>query len=106
MLRFDNAPKKATNLSLNSKVLEVARELGMNVSQTVDALLTKEVERRYWGGWNERNKEAIEAYNARIRRDGIWGAKYRTFAGSLGDGRDTPDPRPDLKPAPTKRKVA
>ncbi|MBC7393998.1 MAG: type II toxin-antitoxin system CcdA family antitoxin, partial [Variovorax sp.] len=30
MLHFDNAPKKATNLSLNSKVLEMARELGMN----------------------------------------------------------------------------
>jgi antitoxin CcdA len=39
MLKFDNAPKKATNLSLNSKVLEVAREMGMNISQTVDALL-------------------------------------------------------------------
>jgi antitoxin CcdA len=87
MLRFDNAPKKATNLSLNSKVLEVARELGMNLSQTVDALLAKEVERLYWEQWGERNKEAIEHYNERIRRDGIWGAKYRTFARSLGDGR-------------------
>lgn len=106
MLRFDNAPKKATNLSLNSKVLEVARELGMNVSQTVDALLAKEVERRYWEGWNERNKEAIEAYNTRIRRDGVWGAKYRTFAGSLGDRRQTPDLKSDQKPEPSKRKAA
>lgn len=89
MLRFDNGPKKATNLSLNSKVLEVARELGMNVSQTVDALLTKEVERVYWEQWKERNKDAIKDYNARIRREGIWGAKYRTFARSLGDGRDS-----------------
>jgi antitoxin CcdA len=87
MLRFDNAPKKATNLSLNTKVLEMARELGMNVSQTVDALLAKEVERVYWEQWKERNKDAIEDYNARIRGEGIWGAKYRTFARSLGDGR-------------------
>ena len=28
MLRFEHAPKKATNLSLNSKVLEAARESG------------------------------------------------------------------------------
>ena len=90
MRRFENAPKKATNLSLNAKVLEMARELGMNVSQTVDALLAKEVERRYWEQWKERNKEGIEAYNARIRRDGIWGAKYRTFARSLGDGGQEP----------------
>ena len=87
MLRFDNAPKKATNLSLNSKVLEMARELGMNLSQTVDGLLAEEVKRRYWEKWNEENKDAIAAYNARIAKEGLPLAKYRTFARSLGDGR-------------------
>lgn len=87
MLQFDKAPKKATNLSLNSKVLEMARALGMNVSQTVDALLAEEVKRRYWEQWNERNKDAIDAYNARIAKYGLPLAKYRTFAKSLGDGR-------------------
>ena len=87
MLRFDKAPKKATNLSLNSKVLEAARELGMNLSQTVDGLLAEEVKRRYWEKWNEENKEAIAAYNARIAKEGLPLAKYRTFARSLGDGK-------------------
>ncbi|OUM03916.1 type II toxin-antitoxin system CcdA family antitoxin [Variovorax sp. JS1663] len=79
MFRFDNAPKKAANLSLNSKVLEMARELGMNVSQTVDHLLAEEVKRRYWEKWAEENKEAMEAYNARIAKEGLPLAKYRTF---------------------------
>jgi antitoxin CcdA len=87
MPRFDNAPKKATNLSLNSKVLEAAREMGMNVSQTVDELLAAEVKRRYWARWNEDNKEAIAAYNARVAKEGLPLAKYRTFARSLGDGK-------------------
>ena len=87
MLRFNNAPKKATNLTLNSKVLEAARELGMNVSQTVDSLLAEEVKRRYWEKWAEENKEAMEAYNARIAKEGLPLAKYRTFARSLGDGK-------------------
>jgi antitoxin CcdA len=87
MLRFDNAPKKATNLSLNSKVLEMARELGMNVSQTVDGLLAEEVKRRYWEKWAEENKEGIAAHNARIAKEGLPLAKYRTFARSLGDGK-------------------
>lgn len=87
MPRFDNGPKKATNLSLNSKVLEMARELGMNVSQTVDSLLAEEVKRRYWAKWAEENKEAMEAYNARIAKEGLPLAKYRTFARSLGDGK-------------------
>lgn len=79
MLKFDNAAKKATNLSLNSKVLEAAREMGMNVSQTVDQLLAAEVKRRYWERWNEDNKEAIAEYNARIAREGLPLAKYRSF---------------------------
>ena len=79
MLRFDNAPKRPTNLSLNAKVLDMARELGMNVSQTVDALLADEVRRRYWERWNEENKDAVAAYNERVEREGLPLAKYRTF---------------------------
>ncbi len=74
------APKRATNLTLNSKVLDLARELGMNLSQTVDTLLAEEVRRRYWERWNADNKDAIDAYNDRIERDGLPLAKYRSFA--------------------------
>ena len=79
MLRFEHAPKKATNLSLNSKVLEAAREMGMNLSQTVDTLLADEVKRRYWEQWNESNKLAVAEYNARIATYGLPLEKYRTF---------------------------
>ena len=80
MLRPDSPPKRATNLTLNAKVLDMARELGMNLSQTVDGLLAEEVQRRYWERWNEENKAAISAYNERIERDGLPLAKYRSFA--------------------------
>jgi antitoxin CcdA len=79
MLRADASAKRPTNLSLNGKVLDMARELGMNISQTVDALLAEEVQRRYWARWNEDNKQAIADYNARIEREGLPLAKYRTF---------------------------
>ncbi|WP_395702096.1 type II toxin-antitoxin system CcdA family antitoxin [Aquabacterium sp.] len=80
MLNFDDGVKRPTNLSLNAKVLDMARELGMNLSQTVDALLAEEVRKRYWARWNEDNKDAIAAYNARIEREGLPLAKYRSFA--------------------------
>lgn len=79
MLRSDNAPKRATNLTLSVKVLDMARELGMNLSQTVDALLAAEVRKRYWERWNDENKEAVEAYNARVEKVGLPLAKHRTF---------------------------
>ena len=79
MLRFEDAPKKPTNLSLNADVLAMARELGMNVSRTVDALLAEEVKRQYWARWNEQNREAIDQYNDRIEQEGLPLAQYRTF---------------------------
>jgi len=87
MLKFEDAPKKATNLTLNTRVLEMARELGMNISQTVDALLAEEVRRRYWEKWKEDSKEGIAAANERVAKHGLPLAKYRTFARGIGDGR-------------------
>ena len=87
MLQFDNGPKKATNLSINTKVLEAARELGMNISQTVETLLADEVRRRYWQKWNDDNKDAIHQYNARIAQHGLPLSKHRSFGKHLGDGQ-------------------
>ena len=73
------APKRPVNLSINARTLELAKDLGMNISQTVDTLLADEVTRRYWEQWNESNKDAIDAYNARIAKEGLPLAKYRSF---------------------------
>lgn len=79
MLRFDDAPKKSANLSLNAEVLAMARELGMNVSKTVDALLAEEVKRQYWARWNSQNQDAIASYNARIEQEGFPLHAFRSF---------------------------
>ena len=71
--------KRPINLSLNARTLKRARELNINISQTVDMLLADEVNRRYWEQWNERNKGAIDAYNARIADEGLPLANYRSF---------------------------
>ena len=74
-----DSPKRPINLSLNARTLELAKQMGMNISQTVDTLLADEVKRRYWEQWNERNKDAIDAYNERIATEGLPLAKYRSF---------------------------
>lgn len=85
MLNFDSAPKRAANLSLNAKVLDAARELGMNVSQTVDALLAEAVRQRYWQQWEAQNRDAIAAYNQRVATKGTPLAKYRNWGRQLDD---------------------
>jgi antitoxin CcdA len=79
MRSIRTAPKRAINLSLNAKVLDMAREMGLNISQTVDALLTEEVMRQYWQRWQHDNADAIAAYNARIEREGLFSDRYRSF---------------------------
>lgn len=79
MRRLANAPKRAINLSLNSAVLDMAKELRLNISQTVDRMLCAEVERVYWERWREENAHAIEHYNARIEREGLFSDRHRTF---------------------------
>ena len=73
------SPKRPINLSLNAKVLDMAKDMGLNISQTVDALLTEEVLRQYWQRWQHDNAEAIEHYNARIQREGLFSDRYRSF---------------------------
>ena len=77
MRSIRNAPKRAINLTLNSKVLDMAREMGLNISQTVDALLTEEVLKQHWQRWQHDNAEAIEHYNARIAREGTLSQRIR-----------------------------
>ena len=79
MRSIRNAPKRAINLSLNAKVLDMARDMGMNISQTVDTLLTEAVLKQYWERWNEDNAEAIAAYNERVEREGLFSDRVRTF---------------------------
>ena len=71
MLNFDG-PKKATNLSLDAATIEKAKSMGLNLSKVVNELLEKEVRRVYRLKWAERNKTAIEAYNAKIDSEGTF----------------------------------
>lgn len=79
MLATGKPPKRAVNVSLNAQVLDTAREMGLNLSATVDTLLAEEVRKRYWQRWNEENKDAIDHYNTRIGREGLPLSRYRTF---------------------------
>ena len=79
MRQFRDAPKRPINLSLNSAVVAMAKEMGLNISQVVDDLLTQEMQRRHWERWTADNQAAIEHYNTRIEREGMFSDKHRTF---------------------------
>ncbi|MDP2255111.1 MAG: type II toxin-antitoxin system CcdA family antitoxin [Polaromonas sp.] len=46
MLQSDSPPMTVVTLGLDSKMLDLADQLGINISETVDRLLLIEVEKR------------------------------------------------------------
>jgi len=79
-LHFDaSAPKKATNLSINSDLLRQAKELNINLSQQVESFLSELVRKAKQQQWLAENAEAIAAYNERIEKEGVFSEGLRRF---------------------------
>ena len=76
---FDQkAPKKPTNLSINSDLLMLAKKSGINLSRVLEhrlaELLLEEKRRK----WKEDNREAIEQYNSHVAT-GVFSDGLRSF---------------------------
>lgn len=71
--------KKAANLSIRGDLLEEARALGINLSQTLEKALVVEVKKAKEAAWLEQNRAAIEAYNRHVTEHGLWSDGFRTF---------------------------
>lgn len=74
-----NAPKKPTNLSINSDLLTKTRALKINLSATLEKALGRELARAEAEKWAETNKAAIQAYNAVVEEHGTFGDEFRDF---------------------------
>ena len=75
----ENAPKKATNLSINSDLLNKARGLKINLSATLEQALTVQVRNAERELWAEENKEAIQALNELADKNGLFADSFRDF---------------------------
>ena len=74
-----NAPKKPTNLSINSDLLNEAKSLKINLSATLEAALLYELKAARRDLWLAENKEAIDACNKLAESHGLFADKHRVF---------------------------
>lgn len=74
-----NAPKKPTNLSINSDLLKKTRSLNINLSATLEQSLKNILAEKAAAQWRADNKNAIAAYNKYIEENGLFGDEYRAF---------------------------
>lgn len=71
--------KSPVNLRIRSSLKEKAKSLEINLSQTLEATLEKEISRREREAWISENRRAIEAYNKRVEEHGPALSAYRNF---------------------------
>ena len=74
-----NAPKKPTNLSINSDLLAKTRALDINLSATLEQALKQQLAQAKATKWGETNKTAIQAYNTFVEDNGCFGDEFREF---------------------------
>ena len=73
------APKRATNLSINADLLSKAKELGINLSATLEQALVEALRKRQSDQWVAENQAAIEAYNEHVDQQGVFSDGLRRF---------------------------
>lgn len=73
------AGKRPANLTISARLLDKARHLKINLSQTLEERLAQLVREAEAEEWLAANRKAIGAYNARVERDGVWSDKLRGF---------------------------
>jgi antitoxin CcdA len=74
-----SAPKKPTNLSVNSDLLAKAKSLKLNLSATLEKALADEVRRAQRAQWLKKNQDAIAASNRLAEKKGLFADSYRTI---------------------------
>ena len=75
---FDaNAPKKPTNLSVNSDLLSKSRALDINLSATLEQALQAKLAQADAEKWAADNRKAIRAYNEFVEENGCFGEEYQ-----------------------------
>jgi len=71
--------KKSTNLSINSDLLRRARASKINLSRTLEERLTEILRQEERQAWLTENAAAINDYNTRIEKNGVFSDGVRSF---------------------------
>ena len=71
--------KRATNVSLDGRLLTEARALGINISRACDHGLALHIAEERARRWLEENKAALDSSNAYVERHGLPLARHRQF---------------------------
>ena len=73
------ASKKATNVSINSELLQEAKVLKINLSATLEQELVRLIRQKRRAQWLKENRPALDDYNAFVEKHGVFSDGLRQF---------------------------
>ncbi len=71
--------RKATNISLDTGIVEEAKRLGINISRACENGLARQIAEVRGRIWREENAAAMDAANAWVEEHGVPLSQYRRF---------------------------
>jgi antitoxin CcdA len=74
-----NAPKKPTNLTVNSDLLSQAKSFHINISSVLENALEEKLKQKKEEEWLKENEDSIIAYNKNIEQNGAFSDGLRDF---------------------------
>jgi antitoxin CcdA len=76
---IDTARRKPVNVTVNEDLLASARKYKLNLSRLLEDSLITELKLRWQDQWLDENKAAIDAYNKRVAKHGVFSDGLRRF---------------------------
>lgn len=74
-----HARRVATNLSVDSRLIDRAKPLGINLSRLFERALELAITEHEREAWLIENQDAVDGYNERVSRRGVFSDGWRTF---------------------------
>lgn len=74
-----SAHRVATNLSVDARLIRKAKPLGINLSRVFERALECAIAERERETWLAENQEAIDSYNERVEKRGVFSDGRRKF---------------------------
>ena len=71
--------KKPTNVSIRADLLAEAKARRINLSATLEAALEETLRASRAAAWQAENREAIDAYEKHVERDGLFADRVSLF---------------------------
>jgi antitoxin CcdA len=76
---LETSIRKPVNLKVDSSLVQEARALDINLSREFETHLAEVVRLKKQARWLVENREALEAYNEHVERDGVFSDGLRGF---------------------------